>query len=152
MVWEGGASGELWPPPDFEIISKKRLFLQFRGVKTNFTTFGPPWKKFGENLLLAPSPGKNPSEAHAPDPYFIKKPQTRDLKICRLCRNVSKNFQKVSSPIRSWNFSNNWRFSHLLVLFLTCRYNRHVELKNFTKPYRCSSQSLKKKKAWDRDL
>jgi len=50
-------------PPDFEIISKKKLFFQFRGVKTKFHHFLPPWKKFWENPLLAP-PGKNPSDVH----------------------------------------------------------------------------------------
>jgi len=42
-------------PLDFEIISKKRLFFQFRGVKNKFNHFWPPpWKKFWENRLLAP--------------------------------------------------------------------------------------------------
>jgi len=42
-------------PLDFEIISKKRLFFQFRGVKTTFHRFcPPPGKKFWENTLLAP--------------------------------------------------------------------------------------------------
>jgi len=30
---------------DFEIISKKGCFLNFKGLKPNFTTFDPPWKK-----------------------------------------------------------------------------------------------------------
>jgi len=50
-------------PLDFEMISKKLLFLQFRGEKVNFTTFGPRWKTFWENPLLPP-PGKNPFYAH----------------------------------------------------------------------------------------
>jgi len=37
---------------DFEIIGKKRLFFQFRGVKNKFQHFGTPWKKFWENPLL----------------------------------------------------------------------------------------------------
>ena len=41
-------------PLDFEMISKKLLFLQFRGEKVNFTTFGPRWKTFCENPLLPP--------------------------------------------------------------------------------------------------
>jgi len=48
---------------DFEIIGKKRLFFQFRGVKNKFHHFPPPWKKIWENPLLA-APGKNPSDAH----------------------------------------------------------------------------------------
>jgi len=57
------------PPLDFEIISKKRLFFQFRGIKTNFTAFGPPRKKFRENPLLAP-PWKI-----LPTPMVIKRAQ-----------------------------------------------------------------------------
>jgi len=40
-------------PLEFEIISKKRLFFQFRGVETKFHHFCPPRKKFWENPLLA---------------------------------------------------------------------------------------------------
>jgi len=44
-----GAEGGQGSPLEFEIISKKRLFFQFRGVKPNFTTFGtPPEKLFGK--------------------------------------------------------------------------------------------------------
>ena len=50
----GRRKGGLGPPLNFEIISQKRLFFQFQGVKTNFTTFAPPWKKFWENPLLLP--------------------------------------------------------------------------------------------------
>jgi len=41
-------AGGALAPLDFEIISKKGSFLQFRGVKKNFTTFAPTWKKFWE--------------------------------------------------------------------------------------------------------
>jgi len=51
-VRNGGQGG--LAPLNFEIISKKRLFFQFRGVKNKFHHFWPPWKKFGENLLLPP--------------------------------------------------------------------------------------------------
>jgi len=51
------------PPLDFESISKKGLFYQFRGAKNKFHHFWPPWNKFWENPLLAP-PGKKPSDAH----------------------------------------------------------------------------------------
>ena len=50
----GRRKGGLGPPLNFEIISQKRLFFQFQGVKTNFTTFAPPWKKFWENPLVLP--------------------------------------------------------------------------------------------------
>ena len=43
-VGKGGQGG----PLDFEIISKERLFFQFRGVKTKFHHFWPPWKNFGK--------------------------------------------------------------------------------------------------------
>jgi len=45
------------PNYNFEIISKKRLFFQFRGIKNKFHHIWPPWNKFWEYLLLAP-PGK----------------------------------------------------------------------------------------------
>jgi len=48
-----GSRGAL-APLDFEIISKKRLFLQFIGVKNKFQHFWPPWKKIWENPLLPP--------------------------------------------------------------------------------------------------
>jgi len=35
-------------PLDFENFSKKASFLNFQWEKTNFTTFGPPWKIFGK--------------------------------------------------------------------------------------------------------
>jgi len=40
---------------DIEIISKNRLFFQFRRVKTKFHHFWYPFQKFWENPLLAPS-------------------------------------------------------------------------------------------------
>ena len=47
--------GDFCAPLDFEIISKKRLFFQFRGVKNKFHRFWPPpGKTFWENPLLAP--------------------------------------------------------------------------------------------------
>jgi len=51
------------PPWILRLLAKKGCFFNFEGLKRNFTTFGPPWKKFWENPLLAP-PGKNPSDAH----------------------------------------------------------------------------------------
>ena len=35
-------------PLDFENFTKKGCFLSFEWEKTNFTTFGPPWKNFGK--------------------------------------------------------------------------------------------------------
>jgi len=63
----GRGPGGPWSPLDFEIISKKRLFFQFRGIKTNSTTFGHPWKNFGkipfwpplEKILPTPMAGMN---------------------------------------------------------------------------------------------
>ena len=72
MGVERGAGGP--SPLDFEIISKKRLFFQFRGVKNKFHHFYPPWKKFWEIHLLTPRekilptpmlpPGKIYADAH----------------------------------------------------------------------------------------
>jgi len=44
---DGGTGGAL-APLDFEIISKNKLFFQFRGVKTKFHHFWPPGKIFGK--------------------------------------------------------------------------------------------------------
>jgi len=44
-VERGVAGGGQGPTLDFEIISKKRLFFQFRGVKSKFHHIWPPWKK-----------------------------------------------------------------------------------------------------------
>jgi len=67
---KGGAGGDL-APLDFEIISKKMLFFQFRGVKTKFHHFCPPLETiFG----ISPTglPGKNPSDAHGCRPSAWK--------------------------------------------------------------------------------
>jgi len=50
------------PLLDLENFSKKRCFLSFEWEKTNFTTFGHPWKNFGKIPVCLP--GKNPSDAH----------------------------------------------------------------------------------------
>ena len=60
-TWERGA-GRALPSLDFEIISKTRLFFQFRGVKTKFHHFCLE-KMLGKSPT-APPPGKNPSDAH----------------------------------------------------------------------------------------
>jgi len=49
-------------PLDFEIFSHKRLFFSFGWEKTNFTTFGLPWKNVGKIPPLS-LPGKNHSDA-----------------------------------------------------------------------------------------
>jgi len=61
----GGGRGAL-DPWILKIITKKRLFFQFRGVKNNFTIFGPSWKKFCENPLLPP-----PLEKILPTPMVL---------------------------------------------------------------------------------
>jgi len=68
---KGRAGGVPSPPLDFEIISKKRLFFQFRGVKQISLLLAPSWKKFWENPLLVP-PGKIPSDAHDSNVAFGK--------------------------------------------------------------------------------
>ena len=40
-----GRGGGALAPLNFEIISKKRLVFQFRGVKTKFHNFCPPLEK-----------------------------------------------------------------------------------------------------------
>jgi len=57
-IGRGGQRGA-FPPLNFEIISKKRLFFQFQGVKNKFHQFWPPWKKFWENPLLPPPSKKS---------------------------------------------------------------------------------------------
>jgi len=54
MSIERGAGGAK-SPLDFEIISKKTLVFQFRGVKTKFHHFCPPLEKIlGKPLLVLP--------------------------------------------------------------------------------------------------
>ena len=61
----GRGAGRPFHPLYFEIISKKRLFFHFRGVKTKFYHFWlPPEKKIWEIPYWLPL-GKNPSDAHA---------------------------------------------------------------------------------------
>jgi len=60
VVGKGGAGGK--GPLDFENFSKKGCFLSFEWEKTNFITFGHPWKNFGKSPGVPP--GKNPSDAH----------------------------------------------------------------------------------------
>jgi len=59
----GVGRGGQGPPWILKLLAKKGCFFNFEGQKPNFTTFGPPWKKFWENPLLIP-PGKNLSDAH----------------------------------------------------------------------------------------
>jgi len=54
---KGGQEG--LGPLDFEIISKKRLFFQFRGVKAIFTTFDPPVEKILGKSPTGPPLGKS---------------------------------------------------------------------------------------------
>jgi len=61
-------------------------------------------------------------------------------------------FKKVLSPLRNWNFANFRRFSHLLMLFLTSRYNRQkvhwikeVSLSHIVAEFKVSRQYV-----WDR--
>jgi len=69
--------GELCPL-DFEIIGKKRLFFQFRGIKNKFHHFWPsPGKIFGK-IPYCPSPGKIPSDAHGCRPSVWKRLQKNE--------------------------------------------------------------------------
>ena len=70
----GGAS-----PLDFESFSKKGCFLVFEWEKTNFTTFGPPWKIL-EKPPSAP-PWKNPSDAHGRNTTVCKFNRDRNFKV-----------------------------------------------------------------------
>jgi len=47
-----GAGRTLAPHWILKLIAKRGCFFNFEGQKTNFTTFGPPWKKNWENPLL----------------------------------------------------------------------------------------------------
>ena len=60
---EGGRRRGSSHPLHFEIISKKRLFFQFRGVKTKFHHFWPPLENILGKSPTGP-PWKNPSDAH----------------------------------------------------------------------------------------
>ena len=50
----GRGEGGGLAPWNLKLLAKKGCFFNFEGYKPNFTTFGPPWKKFSENPLLAP--------------------------------------------------------------------------------------------------
>jgi len=56
LPWSSeGRAGGRWPPLDFEIISKKRLFFQFRVGKNKFHHFWPPLEKiFGKYPTATP--------------------------------------------------------------------------------------------------
>jgi len=53
-----------FPPWILKLLAKKGCFFNFEGLKTNFTTFGPPGKNFGK-IPFWPTPGKNPFDALA---------------------------------------------------------------------------------------
>ena len=61
------------PPLEFEIISKKRLFFQFPGVKNKFHRFGPLEKILGKPPSAPP--GRNLSDARdvLSTPWFVIK-------------------------------------------------------------------------------
>jgi len=45
---KGGGQGVPRPPWILKILAKKVIFLVSIGKKTNFTSFGVAWKKFGK--------------------------------------------------------------------------------------------------------
>jgi len=49
----GRGTGGALAPLDFEIISKKRLFFQFRGVQNKFHRFCPPLEKILPTPMLS---------------------------------------------------------------------------------------------------
>ena len=70
-----GGRGEPWPPLHFEIISKKRLVFQFRGVKKQISPLlAPPGKNFGKIPYCSP-PWKNPSDAHVCSTQWLSQPK-----------------------------------------------------------------------------
>jgi len=54
--WKEGEGGP--SPLNFEIISKKKLVFQFRGVKTKFHHFRPPHGKDFGKIPYCPPPWK----------------------------------------------------------------------------------------------
>jgi len=57
---------EPWPSWILKLLAKKRLFLQFRGVKTNFHHFWPPLEN-----ILGISPSAPPLEKILPTPMVV---------------------------------------------------------------------------------
>ena len=51
-VGKGGKEAKA--PLDLKNFRKKGCFLSVEWEKTNFTIFGPPWKKFGKNPCAPP--------------------------------------------------------------------------------------------------
>jgi len=60
-------------PLAFEIFNKKGCFLSFKWEKSNFTTFGPPWKNLGK------IPCWPPLEKILPTPMDKRPPPTPSL-------------------------------------------------------------------------
>jgi len=54
-------------------------------------------------------------------PRLHQKIHDQDLKICGLCRYFSEIFQKISSPLRSWNVSNFCNFPTCCGCFLSAK-------------------------------
>jgi len=62
-VGKGGKEAKA--PLDLKNFRKKGCFLSVEWEKTNFTIFGPPWKKFGKNPCAPP-----PWKKSFPRPWF----------------------------------------------------------------------------------
>ena len=78
------------------------------------------------------------------DRDLIKKSETREMKIWGWCRYF-QILKKYCYDCEVAIFSHFWHLSHLLWLFLIFKFSRQNTLiyKSFTKPYCCSTQSLK---------
>jgi len=82
---------------EFENFSKTCCFLNFEWYEPHFTTFGPPYKNFWKNPLVA-SPWKNPfrrpcTQACKMTPFFMK--------ICVVLHHLAalfNNTNAVSNP------------------------------------------------------
>jgi len=93
-----------------KISEKKVVFLLPSGKKTNFRQFWPSLEKYWKNPLV-PSPGKNPSDAHAALLWLSD--------LCMTCltprrlvmqgyENVSVNITMPSTRMGTVLFSKPW--------------------------------------------
>ena len=102
---EGGTGGALDPTLDFEIISKKRLFFQFRGVKNKFHHFWPsPVNKNWENPYWPPLKKILPTPMTAlPNAWFGSATDGYKYKLSSTCKTcMSERSQRWNFPFQLW--------------------------------------------------
>jgi len=120
------------------------VFTKFKG-----DVVGPKLRSRDLDLVNTPR-----TRLHHKDRDSRLKIRDRDLIICRLCQNISENILKTiisASKLKLFRIFGNFSTCFYYFISADTTDNKHVELKNFSKPYRCNIQSLETM-GWDRDL